>query len=101
MDKPRSRIVHRLRPFLFFVAGGVAASDHGVMFSLTAFVTAASTSRFACAMARPRSDPATRFAVLNQMLMNGFFFKQGLDMDLLTTESLRRSLRPSKMAFSA
>ncbi|EWS57209.1 hypothetical protein Y695_04898 [Hydrogenophaga sp. T4] len=49
-------------------------------FSRAASAMAAFTCRFASAVAWPRIEPATLFAVLSHMLMNGFFFSQGLDM---------------------
>jgi len=43
-------------------------------------VTAALDWRFTSAVMRMRAVLATEFAPLNHMLMNGFFFNQGLDM---------------------
>lgn len=53
-------------------AGGEIAS------AITAF-----TCRLACAVALARKLPATRFAALSHLLMNGFFFSQGLAISLL------------------
>jgi hypothetical protein len=46
--------------------------------SFVALVIAVAAFRLACAVAWPRIEPATEFAALNHMLMNGFFFSQGL-----------------------
>ncbi|MES2950891.1 MAG: hypothetical protein V4858_20340 [Pseudomonadota bacterium] len=62
----------RLALALAFVLGGALASAIAVF-----------TCRLACATAWPRKDPATRFAALSHMLMNGFFFNQGLLIQLL------------------
>jgi hypothetical protein len=48
--------------------------------SFVAFVTAVLVWRFASTASRARAVLATEFAPLNHMLMNGFFFNQGLDM---------------------
>lgn len=46
--------------------------------AITAFIC-----RLACAVAWPRKGPATRLAMLSHMLMNGFFFNQGLAISFL------------------
>ena len=51
--------------------------------SFVALVIAAAAFRLACAVACPRIEPATEFAPLNHMLMNGFFFSQGLLISVL------------------
>ena len=45
---------------------------------LVAFAIAVAVCRLACAVAWPRIEPAAEFAPLSHMLMNGFFFSQGL-----------------------
>ena len=51
-----------------------------VNISFVAFVSAALVWRFASAVIRARAALTTEFAPPNHMLMNGFFFNQGLDM---------------------
>jgi hypothetical protein len=51
--------------------------------SFVACVMAAFDCRFALAATCPRAVLAAEFAALSHMLMNGFFFSQGLDMMLL------------------
>jgi hypothetical protein len=59
---------------------GVAlmASDHSLRFALVALPSAALTCRLACAVVRPRIEPAMLFAPLSHMLRKGFFFNHGL-----------------------
>jgi hypothetical protein len=80
--------IQRLRAF--FAAGAFTAADHSLMFSFVASVVAAFTCFLTAAMAGPRSEPAMRFAELSHMLMNGFFFSQGLDMSLLELVGVAR-----------
>ncbi len=63
---------------LFDVAGPLEPGQAPNM-SFVAFVTAAVDWRFASAAIRTRAVLATEFAPLSHMLMNGFFFNQGLD----------------------
>jgi hypothetical protein len=64
----------------FFDVAGPLDPGQAANMSLVAFVTAAVVWRFASAAIRPRAVLATEFAPLSHMLMNGFFFNQGLDM---------------------
>ena len=66
-------------------AGGREAgvATHALPTSFVALVTALAAMRLACATACPRTDPATEFAELSHMLMNGFFFNQGFDIMML------------------
>ncbi|MEP7056545.1 MAG: hypothetical protein ABI809_02075 [Caldimonas sp.] len=68
--------------FLRFVVEPVIASVQAPTTSLLAFVIAAVDCRFASAATLPRAELATEFAPLSHMLMNGFFFSQGLDMGI-------------------
>ena len=47
--------------------------------SLVAWVTAVFDWRLTAAVIRPRAELATELALLSHMLMNGFFFSQGLE----------------------
>jgi hypothetical protein len=78
---PTARQTPGKRFFLRFfdVAGGLDPGQAANM-SLVAFVTAAVVWRFASTAMRTRAVLATEFAPLSHMLMNGFFFNQGLDM---------------------
>src|SRR6476620_2536023 len=51
--------------------------------SLVALVIAVVDWRLASAAILPRAELATEFAPLSHMLMNGFFFNQGFDIELL------------------
>jgi hypothetical protein len=62
---------------VFDDAGFCAAS---LRLFVAALAIAALIWRVACALAWPRTEAAIRFAALSHMLMNGFFFSQGLDM---------------------
>jgi hypothetical protein len=64
----------------FFEVAGPLKRGQPPKMSFVAFVTAAVVWRFASAAIRTRAVLATEFAPLNHMLMNGFFFNQGLDM---------------------
>ena len=67
----------------FFLRLAVARLDEPVQavnISFVAFVSAALVWRFASAVIRARAVLTTEFAPVNHMLMNGFFFNQGLDM---------------------
>ena len=64
----------------FFDVAGLLDPGHAANMSLVALVTAAVVWRFASAAIRARAVLATEFAPLSHMLMNGFFFNQGLDM---------------------
>jgi hypothetical protein len=64
----------------FFEVAGPLDPGQAANMSLVAFVTAAVVWRFASAAIRTRAVLATEFAPLSHMLMNGFFFNQGLDM---------------------
>jgi hypothetical protein len=46
-------------------------------------LTAVDACRYAAALACPRADPATAFAPLSHMLINGFFFVHGFFMAVL------------------
>ncbi|WP_159462867.1 hypothetical protein [Caballeronia telluris] len=46
-------------------------------------LTAVDACRFAAAFACPRAEPATAFAPLSHMLINGFFFVHGFFMTVL------------------
>jgi hypothetical protein len=61
-------------------AGFAASSFRLFALSLTVLAIAAFIWRVAWALACPRTEAAIRFAALSHMLMNGFFFNQGLDM---------------------
>ena len=65
--------------FLRLVAGGLANPAQGPSMSLVALVNAADDWRLASAAILPRALLATELAPLSHMLMNGFFFIQGLD----------------------
>lgn len=68
---------------VFLRLGGAAVTNPGQTpsMSLVAFVIAAVDWRFAWAANLPRAVLATVLAPLSHMLMNGFFFIQGLDVD--------------------
>jgi hypothetical protein len=66
--------------FLRFDFAGVDEPVQAATMSLVAFVTAVLVWRFASTAIRARAVLATEFAPLNHMLINGFFFDQGLDM---------------------
>lgn len=73
------RIGQRRRLGLALGVAGAGVSVNSFTPSLVAWVTAALIWRLACAVACPRSVPAIRLASLSHMLMNGFFFKSGLE----------------------
>lgn len=60
-------------------AGDVKAPVQRLNMSLVALVD----WRFASVAILPRAELATEFALLSHMLINGFFFNQGLDMVFL------------------
>jgi hypothetical protein len=66
--------------FLRFDFAGLDEPVQAANMSSVAFVTAVRVWRFASTAIRARAELATELAPLNHMLMNGFFFNQGLDM---------------------
>lgn len=73
---------------LFCLGVVVALGDGGavcqsLVFLSIAALAAALNCRLASAAAWPLTEPATRFAALSHMLMNGFFFIQGLLISIL------------------
>jgi len=68
---------------LVLAFGEDGAVCQSLVFLSIAALTAALNCRLASAAAWPRTDPATRFAALNHMLMNGFFFSHGLLISVL------------------
>jgi hypothetical protein len=60
--------------------------------SLVALVIAAVDCRFASAANVPRALLATELAPLSHMLMNGFFFSHGLDIDYSSMAAVPRPL---------
>lgn len=67
------------------------ASVHTSNMSLVALVIAVPDWRFASAVILPRAELAHELALLSHMLMNGFFFSQGLD---IASSSLSTAPRP-------
>jgi hypothetical protein len=65
---------------LRFTVARLDAPVQAVNMSFVAFVSAALLCRFVSAVIRTRAVLAMEFAPVNHMLMNGFFFNQGLDM---------------------
>lgn len=93
----------RRRLVLALGKAGTAASNRRFKLSLVAWVHATLICRFACAAAWPRTEPAIRLAVLSHMLMNGFFFSQGLGMSRFRSPptalvSLRSAVEPDEGA---
>ena len=73
---------------LFGLGLAVALGEDGAACQILLFLSDAALAdalncRLASAAAWPRTDPATRFAALSHMLMNGFFFSQGLLISIL------------------
>lgn len=72
------RSAQRFRLVRGLVGVAFTASDHSLRLALVASLTAVLTCRLACAVVRPRIEPAMLFAPLSHMLRNGFFFNHGL-----------------------
>jgi hypothetical protein len=66
--------------FLRFDVVGLRDPVQAANMSFVAFVTAVLAWRLASTAIRARAVLATEFAPLSHMLMNGFFFNQGLGM---------------------
>jgi hypothetical protein len=76
--------LHRHRLFFRFdVVADVMAPVQRLNMSLVALVIAVVDWRLASAAILPRAELATECAPLSHMLMNGFFFNQGFDIELL------------------
>ncbi|OUM02216.1 hypothetical protein [Variovorax sp. JS1663] len=64
------------------VRAGLSGAVHSLIHSELAEDAAEVAARLASAVIRPRAEPAAALAALSHMLMNGFFFNQGLDMSI-------------------
>ena len=82
MDEPSSPLRRYRFFFLFGEAADVIAPVQRLNMSLVALDIAAVDCRFASAAILPRAELATELAPLSQMLMNGFFFRQGLTLGI-------------------
>ena len=72
--------------YRFFFRGAIAeviAPVQRLNMSLVALEIAVVDWRLDLAAILPRAELATEFAPLSHMLMNGFFFNQGFDIELL------------------
>src|SRR5688572_21560371 len=67
----------------FFVGGATRPAAQKLKTSFVAFIIAVVDWRLTCPAARPRNEPAAALAPLSHMLMNGFFFSQGLAISML------------------
>ena len=77
--------------FAFLFLGTTATGGaHMLKMSVVTLLAAALDCRLASATTFPRALPTTALALLNHMLMNGFFFNQGFDMTALFLEPCRR-----------
>ena len=81
-----------------FFAGGVARpAVHASNMSFVAVVIAVAAWRFACPTAWPRMEPAAALAPLSHMLMNGFFFNQGLAISILLGQRSHLGIRVQRV----
>src|SRR5450755_693882 len=84
------------RFLLRFDDGAVVTPVQALTMSLVALEIAAFACRFASAVILPRAALVTELAPLSHMLMNGFFFSHGFDIELLLWRPCRGPGRSSQ-----